>query len=265
MLHTEPARATVLHGVDPATGRPRWSQTVPGSVSTMWTGTALVVLSADRLTARDPATGAARHERPLPRIDGARPVWGELSGGTVLVHYGAFGQGGRVVAYDATTLADRWSRDQPDAPENAVGCVGLPCSKTRTDAVVVDPISGQGRWNLPGSHAVDIVAFGEREALWIEDGEVRMVVDRYTGVPRLYLMDWTGAEPARGGGRYLLTRPAAGGTTELALLWPGAREELVLGAVPGDLTGCKLDVSYVACRAEQRVEVYRFPGGGGPQ
>jgi hypothetical protein len=261
VLHTEPARSTELRGVEPATGRRLWSYRTAGSVFTAWAGApaeVLVVLSADRLVVLSPSTGAVLRERAVPPIDGRTAAGGEVSGDTVLVHYGAFGTGGRVTAYALDTLRERWSHEQPDPAGNPANCSGLTCTKSRKELVVLDPVTGSVRWRAADS---DVLAFGEHRALEVQGANAPVrTVDAVTGRPLADLGGWREYFPIRPGAGYILTRSEGAEGTGFALLSPGRSAVQPLGRIPGRAAQCRAVPGLVACQVSNRVEIWAYRG-----
>jgi len=256
LLHTEPARSTSLHGVDLATGRRMWSASEPGSISTSWTGTAIVVLSARKLAVRSPRDGAVLHEREVPLVDGHGPVWGEAVGDTVLVHYGEFGEGGRVVAYAADTLDQRWQRDEPDPQGSAASCAGVPCARTPTGVLVLDPATGRPVWRADAS--ADLRAFGPGSVLEVRDPSPVRAVDAATGRVLAELGRWRGFFAIRGDEAYVLTQSGANRSTDVGLLRAGRTAVQPLGRIPETTFQCQADREAVACRVVDGVAVFRY-------
>jgi len=258
-LHTEPALSTELRGVELGTGRPLWSVSVPGSVYAAWTGSpasALVVLSADKLTVRSPGTGAALRERAVPRVNGVGATGGEVTGDTVLVHYGAFGEGGRVTAYALDTLDERWQQDQPNPAGGSVNCYGLPCLRTRNDLSVLDPRTGASRWRVAG---VDLMAFGARSALEVRGLHSPLrTVDVVTGEPEVELGGWSGYFSVDGRDAYVLIRPEPDRSTAFALLLPGKDAVQPLGRLPDATAQCQPVPGLVACRVGDGIEIWSY-------
>lgn len=258
-LHTEPALSTELRGVELATGRPLWSVSVPGSVYTSWTGTptsAIVVLSADRLTVRSPVTGAVLRERNVPRVGGVSAAEGEIAGDTVLVRYGAFGEGGRVTAYALDTLDERWQQVQPNPAGSSVNCYGLPCVKTRDDLMVLDPRTGASRWRVAGA---DLMAFGAGSALAVRNmNRPLRTVDLRTGRPEAELAGWRGYFPVDGRDAYVLSRPDQDRSTSFGLLLPGADAVQPLGRMPATTVECQPARDVIACRVGAGIEIWSY-------
>ncbi|BCJ54908.1 hypothetical protein Asp14428_63830 [Actinoplanes sp. NBRC 14428] len=262
VLHTEPALSTSLSGVDLATGHRRWTATVPGSVSVVWTGPArraIAVLSDARLTVRAPDTGAVLREREMPRVGGHGPTWFEDAGTALLVHYGPFGEGGLVAAYASDTLDELWQQELPD-PQGASGtCRGLPCAETRAGAAVLDPRTGATLWRAGPS--ADLVAFDDDTVLELEPaGRPRRVLDRRTGRARIDLRYWTSLASAPGDENVVLATvgPATPGTA-VGLLRPGAAAVQPLGRVAGG-TDFHSGGDLVGCRVPGGVAIYRHLG-----
>ncbi|WP_306211761.1 outer membrane protein assembly factor BamB family protein [Actinoplanes sp. RD1] len=251
-LHTEPALRTELRGVEQATGRQLWSTVLPGSIYSTVSGQSIVVVTASSLRLLDARTGRVVRERAA-----AGPVWVETVGDSVLLHYGAYGAGGRVVAVAADTLEERWTGDLPDFEGSSVTCAGLVCAKGRDDVVVLDPATGTRLWTLPSTEAVDLVAFGRNSVLWTQAGAVRTVVDRRTGAPLTDTRTWPASAATADGEAYLLSRKSPSQGMEFALLRPG-RAVQVLGSRPEFVTGCRVNAGFAVCRDEDRLVVYRY-------
>jgi hypothetical protein len=259
VLHTEPAQSTELRGVELATGRRLWSVSVPGSVYTASAGApapVLVVLSADRLTVRSAETGAVLREREIPRLGGLSAAEGEIAGDTVLVHYGAFGEGGWVTAYALDTLDQRWQQKQPDPAGSSVNCVGLPCAKVGDNVTVLDPRTGAVRWHASD---VDVMAFGAGSALETQ-GETSPLrtVDLGTGRPEAQLDSWQNYFPVYGRDAYVLSRPEPDGSLAFGLLLPDRHAVQPLGRLPGGSAECQAESGTLACRAGDGIEVWSY-------
>ncbi|WP_305782694.1 outer membrane protein assembly factor BamB family protein [Symbioplanes lichenis] len=253
-LHTEPAQRTELRGVEQATGKQLWSTVLPGSVYATVSGQSVVVVTATSLRLLDARTGRVVRERAV-----AGPTWVETVADSVLLHYGAYGTGGRVVAVAAGTLDERWTSDLPDFEGSSVSCAGLVCAKGRDDVAVLDPATGARLWTLPSTEAVDLVAFGRSSVLWSQTGAIRSVVDRRTGKPLADTRSWPASAATPGGEAYLLTRKSPSQGMEFALLRPGRAPQL-LGSRPEFVTSCRVDAGFAVCRDEDRLMVYRYRG-----
>ncbi|MGA5305163.1 hypothetical protein ACPCHT_35015 [Nucisporomicrobium flavum] len=258
-LHTEPARSTAIDGVELGTGRRLWSASVPGSISTAWTGRAIVVLSADRLTVRSPRDGAVLRERAVPRVAGGLPVWGEAVGDVLLVHYGGFGEGGPVVAYAVDTLAPLWQQYQPDPQGSAAACAGLPCVRSLTEVQVVDPRTGRLLWRAEPD--TDLLAFGPGSVLEVR-GQTSPLrsVEQATGRVLADLSGWRGFVAVRGerDEAYVLTRPEPDLSTSVGVLRAGRTAVQPLGRIPLAATQCQADTATVACRVGGGMDVFRY-------
>lgn len=263
ILHTEPARSTSLSGVDMTTGRRVWSAVTPGSVSAQWLGPergSVAVLSADRLTERSASTGAVVREQAVPRIGGRGPAWFEPIGDVLLVHYGEFGEGGRVAAYAQDTLDLLWQRDEPDSQGSAVTCAGLPCAKSRTDLALLDARTGALLWRpAPGD---DLIAFGAGSVLEARSSSRPLrIADGRTGRTVTDLRFWMTYTSSPRADAYLLTRfEAATRSTVTGMLRPGSTAVQPLGRIPETTGECRADTAAVACRAPDGVAVYRHLG-----
>jgi hypothetical protein len=259
-LHTEPALSTELRGVELATGRRLWSFSVPGSVFTAWPdtpGSGLVVLTSEKLILLSPDTGAVLRERPVPPLDGRGPARGDIAGGMVLVNYGAFGAGGRVIAYELSTLAERWRRDQPDPAGNSANCYGLTCAVSRDDLAVLDTRTGAPRWRETGS---DLLSFGPTAALEVRNmTEPLRSVSLDTGAPQADLSGWGEFNPVRGRAAFILRRWEQDGNV-FGLLLPGRTAVQPLGRLPGIVQQCQTAPGLVACQVGDHLEVWGYRG-----
>ncbi|MET8149926.1 PQQ-binding-like beta-propeller repeat protein [Actinoplanes sp. NPDC049668] len=261
-LHTEPALSTELRGVELAGGRQIWSVTVPGSVFTAWPDppvSGLVLLSARKLTLLSPATGAVLRERAVPRVDGRDPVMGEVVEDMVLVHYGAFGEGGPVIAYELNTLDERWRQNRSDPAGNSASCPGLTCVVGHDDLTVLDPRTGTSRWRVAGA---DVFAFGTGSVLQAEAGSMipLRAVSLDTGRTQVELAGWREFSEVRGGGGYLLRHPDKGRSSVFGLLRPGRAAVQPLGRIPGPVLNCTSVPGVVACPTLDHVEVWAYRG-----
>jgi hypothetical protein len=252
-LHTEPAQSTTLRAVDLLTGRSRWSATVPGSITTGWTGSGVVVLSAGRITLRSAATGEVLQEQGLDAGRGSS-VGAEVFGDVLLVSEGSYGEAGKIVAYDAGTLARLWEKDEPDSQGNPVTCSGLPCLLSRTEVTMLDPATGAELWRSDAG--ADLFASGDSMILEAQSTTPKAVVDRRTGRPVLTLTYWSSYAPLPDRSGVLLIA-AERGNQLLGLLPAGATKIQPLGRMPG-VVPCLPDKSYVACRVPTGVEIYRY-------
>ncbi|MFI5931099.1 PQQ-binding-like beta-propeller repeat protein [Actinoplanes sp. NPDC051494] len=255
VLHTEPALSTTLRGVDLRTGRELWTTTVPGSISTSWSGTALVVFSSDRIAVRSPSTGAVLRERRLDS-DTAGQVWAETVGPVVLLHHGAYGEDEQIVAYSLDTLDEIWQQEQPDSEGSSFGCTGMPCLRSRDDLAVLDPGSGAVRWRTDGT--VDLEAFGDAVLQVQAAGDPRAVVDRRTGRTLVDLERWTISTPLPDDRGLLLMRAEAGAGLVLGVLPTGGTQVQLLGRVPGGTVPCRADTDVVVCQGDSGVDLFRY-------
>lgn len=260
-LHTEPALSTELRGVELATGRRLWSFTVPGSVFTTWQnkpGSGLVVLTAQKLILLSPDTGAVLRERPVPLLGGQGPARGEATDGMVLVNYGVFGAGGRVIAYESSTLAERWQRDQPDPAGNSDNCYGLTCAVSRDELTVLDPRTGAPRWRETGS---DLLSFGSGAALEVRNLSVPLrTVSLDTGAPRVELAGWREYYQVNGSDAVILRRSERDRSTAFGLLRPGRAAVQPLGRLAGIVQQCQATPGFLTCQVGDHLEVWAYRG-----
>jgi outer membrane protein assembly factor BamB len=260
-LHTEPALSTELRGVELASGRRLWSFTVPGSVFTAFPetpGSGLVVLTSGRLILLSPDTGAVLRERPVSLLGGRGPARGEVVAGMVLVNYGDFGAGGRVIAYEPSTLAERWQRDQPDPAGNPANCYGLICSVSRDDLTVLDPRTGAPRWRETG---FDLMPFGPGAALEVRNLSTPLrTVSLDTGRTLAELAGWTEYQHSFDGRALILWRPEQGRSNAFGLLPAGGTTVQPLGRLPGIIQQCQPAPGVVACQVGDHLEVWGYRG-----
>ncbi|WP_148308177.1 outer membrane protein assembly factor BamB family protein [Actinoplanes friuliensis] len=260
-LHTEPALSTELRGVELATGRPLWSFKVPGSAFTAWPdepGSAFAVLSAQKLTLISAETGRVVRERTVPRIDGQGPAMGEVVDNMVMVHYGAFGAGGKVVAYALDTLDERWHQDQPDPSGNPAACYGVSCTVTRDNLVVLDVDTGEPKWQASGP---DILSFGPASVLEVRNltTPVRSV-SLGTGQTVADLDGWRDYYQVRGEPAVLLSRPQDTRTTAFGVLRAGRTAVQPLGVLPANVLQCQAAPGTVVCQTFEQLEVWSYRG-----
>ena len=257
-LHTEPALRTELRGVELADGGPVWSRSLPGTVFTTWTGTAVVVLTSDKLMVLAPATGAVLREQPVPLLNGRPAAAGEVVGGTILVHYGDFGTGGPVAAYAVDTLARLWQRDQPDPAGNSADCRGLTCFTSSDGLIVLDPRTGRERWRTTGT---ELQAFGSDAVLEAGyPGRPLRTAELATGQPRTELGWWRFSVPVGGEDPYVLLGRLDGRSTIFGMLH--ARDAAVqpLGRLPETTVQCESLPGLLACRGATAIELWAIPG-----
>lgn len=176
-------------GIDPESGRARWSVPVPGSAVLLGVP-AEVAPSADGRTPAgaaaaprvllvhdgglaqtyDLTTGRAVAAAQLPPAgyDTANP---SIAGGTLLVrHPGPTGP--EISGYDLATLQRRWT--QPAVPDSEVRpCGELACLVGRSGVRAVDPADGTQRWHRPAWRTVE------------QRGGVVLAYEAPTGNPRL--------------------------------------------------------------------------------
>jgi len=174
----------------------------------------------------------------------------------VLVHYGAFGEGGRVNAYALGTLDELWQQDQPNPAGSSVNCYGMPCVRTRDGLTMLDPRTGASRWHVAGA---DLMAFGAGSALEVRNMNRRLrTVDRVTGQVQAELVGWRGYYAVDGRDAYVLSRPEQDRSTAFGLLLPGADAIQPLGRLPGTIVECQPVRDVIACQVGDNIEIWSY-------
>jgi outer membrane protein assembly factor BamB len=259
--HTRPPERTVLRGVDLATGRQRWSTSLPGAIyaspATAQPAT-VVVVSSQRLEVRDADSGAVRRQQPMP-VDPRRvATWSEVVGDLLLVS-STTPTGDMTNAYALDTLRPRWQRTLHSDSGNTRNCTGLPCERRSSTLMVLDPATGAARWESEGW--VDLVAWAGQTLVFEGSGRdsrpVR-VVNAATGAPQVDLSPWQAVAERSGDAPLVLSRTDFTAGTTFGVLRPGQRTVRELGHTDGLVQSCRSDAEVVACRSEQGIEVFVY-------
>lgn len=259
--HTRPPERTVLRGIDLATGRQRWTTSLPGAI---YTGPAtnraeaLLVVTSQQMELRDPDTGAVRRRQPLPPNPGRVTTWTEVMGGLILIST-ATSTVDTVNAYSLDTLQPRWQRSLRADSRNTRTCVGMLCERRASTLVVLDPATGRARWETDGS--VDLTAWAGRTLVFEGTGKEPRpvwVVDAATGAPQVDLSPWQAVADAPDGTPLVLSRTDFTAGTTFGVLRPGQRAVRELGHTDGRVQSCRSDAELVACRSEQGIEVFVY-------
>lgn len=259
--HNRPPERTVLHGVDLVTGRQQWSTSLPGAIyaapATADPAT-LVVVSAQRLDLLDADTGAVRRQRSLPANRDRVTAWSEIVGGLVLIS-STTTTGDKVSAYSLDTLEPRWQRTLDANDGNTRACAGLLCERRRSTLVVLDPSTGDPRWESGGP--TDLQAWGDT-VLQVErsgdDPRPVRVVSRVTGAPLTDLLGWQELADGPTDGPLVLSRPDDVAGTAFGVLRPGQRTVLRIGRSDDRVSSCRADARLVACRIDQSLVLFTY-------
>jgi hypothetical protein len=253
-------------GVDPLTGRTRWSvsvpstavlQDVPGDPSK-----ALLVHDNGVAQLRDLGTGGLLAEARLPPADYG-PGNPGISGGALLLRHPS-GSGYDVTAYDPRTLRQRWSRPASSAYE-VRACGHLACFVDRSGVRAVDPATGDDRWAGPGWYTVEergdlVLAYGAQA------GAAGLIglVDPDTGRITVDLATWR-AVPGQTTDHLLVTRDVPpGARSVVAVAVPGAAGLRLLGDLPAGTGDCRTSQRRLACRSTSgTLLLWGYEAGGG--
>ncbi|MBW6436203.1 hypothetical protein KZ829_20905 [Actinoplanes hulinensis] len=145
-----------LHGLDPRTGKPRWTMSPPPSpggwvlqTGYFYTGFPGLIYTSwpdGRLEARETHTGriTASTRTSLP-VD--RDTMLRVAGGLLIVTHGA-----DTVAYDDTTLAERWRGGPLVSPDGyLLDCRPVICAVRWENGLAgIDPATGREVWRQDG-------------------------------------------------------------------------------------------------------------------
>ncbi|MGN9811687.1 outer membrane protein assembly factor BamB family protein [Micromonospora sp. BQ11] len=223
----EPGRRVegVVHGVDPATGRTRWTAPVPSTavVSVLPGPPARVLLVHDSGLARvhDVGSGAVRGQGRLPPTDYA-PDNPQVVGDRLVLRHPT--SAGRVLAgYDLPGFVLRWQRPVGVGEVTARACAGLLCLHQGSVRRAVRPDTGAEVWTWP-------------------DGG-----------------DWRAVPAGRGAAEpVVLLRPAADGVRRLVAV-VRADGPRVIGVLPADARDCRQAAGRLVCRSAERATVWNLP------
>jgi outer membrane protein assembly factor BamB len=256
--HTEPPLRTEIRGVDLSTGATLWSTSLAGSVNVFevpGTAPAVLILSSARIERRDGVTGAVARLATPADFGGARPVGGNLVGGTLIVFYGASGE--REVAYDPETLRRLWDRSVPEVLLDPPSCSDVLCAGGRAALDVLDPVTGRPLWRAPAD--VDL----SRRAGYVAEvdsrsGMLRRLVDPMTGSTRVDLTTWWSEPIGPADQRPVLRRLDHSRDTVFGVV--DSRRDAVqpLGVISGVVSDCTADRGYVVCRGDGGLRIWAY-------
>ncbi|MEW2382182.1 PQQ-binding-like beta-propeller repeat protein [Micromonospora sp. NPDC047707] len=225
----EPGRRVegAVRGVDPATGRTRWTVPVPSTavVTVLPETPARVLLVHDSGLARvhDARGGAALGEGRLPPADYAPDNPQVVGGRLVLRHPTAAGP--VLTGFDLPAFTARWQRPLPGGELTVRRCAGLLCLHLGPTRWALRPDTGAPAWT------------------WPDGGAWRAVPGRRPAEPLVLL------RPAADRERLLVGVVGPDGPRVRGVLPPGTRE-------------CRAAVTRLVCRVDGRVTVWRLDGRG---
>ncbi len=275
----QPPERSLVHGIDLADGRRRWSAqwrgaifAAPGAASPA----SVVVVSAQpaagtpptapvvtqRLELLDADTGRLHRRRAADVVDTrraeGRPVNAQVVDG-LLVLDRADGTGSVRTAFGLGDLQQRWRLPYRDVEGRSRFCAGRPCTETPYGLWVLDPVTGAVRWKAPpsteltarGGHAVQL------DTATPTPTPLR-TVNMDNGALRTDLTAWpitvTGAPETP----LVLAAPDDRGGTAFALLPSHGRYVRPLGHAGALLADCHADARVVACRSPSGVEIFEY-------
>ncbi len=257
-----------VDGVDPATGKSRWSVPVTSTAVLLGVpgpsdaGGRLLLVHDDRTMAlHDLDTGdrLAAASVPAADYDPANPA---VAGGRVLLRYPT-DRGGEVTAYDAETLKQVWTIPASGA-HKIKECGALACLVGTRGVRAVDPATGDLVWDRPEWRDIDLrgamyVAFGGEE-----DTDPVAVADPDTGATRVDLTGWRPVNGLSGADHLLLTRTQPGAArTMVAVARPDEPRPRVLADLPEGTGDCQSAPGRLVCRSMQGelvIWAYRLKG-----
>ncbi len=275
----QPPDRSLLHGIDLADGRTRWSAQWRGAIFAA-PGPAspggVVVVSAQRAAGTPPTapvvtqrlelldadTGKLHRRRAVEAVDTRRvegnPVNAQLADGLVVLDR-ADGTGSVRTAYGLTDLQQRWRLPYRDVEGRSRFCAGRPCVETPFGLWVLDPVTGAVRWKAPAS--TDLTARGGH-AVQLDTATPTATplrtVDLDTGAPRTDLTAWPITVAGEPETPLVLAAPDDRGGTAFALLPSGGRYVRPLGHARTLLADCHADARVVACRGTSGVEIFEY-------
>ena len=275
----QPPDRSLLHGIDLADGRRRWSAqwrgsifAAPGSASPA----GVVVVSAQRaagvpptapavtqrLELLDADTGRLYRRRAVDTVDTRRvegnPVNAQVVGG-LLVLDRADGTGSVRTAFGISDLQQRWRLPYRDVEGASRFCAGRPCMETPYGLWVLDPVTGAVRWKAAAS--TDLIARGGHAVQFdtaTPTPTLLRTVDIDTGAPRTDLTAWPLTVVGAPETPLVLAAPDDRGGTAFALLPPHGRNVRPLGHARALLAECRADARVVACRSADGVEIFEY-------
>jgi hypothetical protein len=252
-----------VDGVDPVTGRTRWTIPVPSTavllgVPAVAGAPPRIVLVHDSGTARvhDLTSGRPLADVELPPADYAPDNPAFFDGVLILRH--PTPSGSVVSAYDPATLRPRWSRPA-GSTYRLQPCGRLACLIGRSGVRAIAPADGSERWDRPGWRSVEqnggvSLAYASQA----DDIDLVGVIDPGSGEVTVPLPRWrpvpvSGTGIANDGGnlrRVLVARASTEpGLTTVAVADPGTDRFRVLGELPVGVADCRTLVSRLVCRS----------------
>lgn len=256
-------------GLDPHTGRARWTLSVsstavllglpgiPATGSTTSAGSGAsapaprVLLVHDNGLAglHDLATGRRVAAAQLPPADYGPGNPGLIGGMLMLRH--PSDSGPEIAAYDPATLQRRWTASAAAAYDMRA-CGGLVCLIGRFGVRAVDPADGAQRWYRPGWRGVEqrggvLLAYGALTG----DADLMGTVDAGTGRMTIALRQWRPVPGAGGGDHVLVTSSGTGAPrTMVGVADPGTGRLRPLGDLPEGTGDCRAVPDRLICRSQ---------------
>lgn len=267
--YTEPPIGLVLHAVDLATGRFRWTSPRLATAATVPAAddepTVLLTRPAEGagVEVRDPVTGAVRHRLDWPD---EKLVFAVRMGDVVAVSHSGPDPG--VTGYSADLSQRRWRRSLPGVAHPFVAVCGrVLCHQDPTGGTVAfDPATGETRWRLP--EPVQLTSVGSWAVEVNDDQRLSRVIDPLTGRTVGVLDGWQlvdvahpsapdriPADPAQ----LVLRTNHTAQQTEVGLLDLARPAVRPLGVLPHALRGCTAAGRFMACRtADGQLRGWRY-------
>ena len=255
-----------ITGLDPITGRTRWTVPIPSTAVMLGVpgnaavppngGTAasepqprmLLVHDSGLAELHDLDTGRRLASVRLPAAD-YEPANPGMTGGMLLIrHPGRAGP--EVTEYDPATLQQKWNSSAGYAYEIRA-CGDLACLIGRGGVRALDPADGTPRWSRPGWRSIEqrgrvMLAYGSLTG----DADLVGVVDAATGRVEETLRHWRPVPGPGGGDHVLVTRTAeAGASTMVAVADTGSDRPRPLGELPAGTGDCRAVPDRLVCRS----------------
>jgi hypothetical protein len=239
-------------GIDVRTGRQLWSVPVPATAALQPLPGArarmLLIHEGGRMQTHDLSDGQVLATAQLPPANYA-PDNPAVIGDTVLLRHPQRG-GWALSAYDAGSLARRWSRAEPNVADTVRACGSLICVSARSGVRGLDPADGSSRWAQSGWRTVEprganLLVYGAAAGT----AELIGLATAQTGALRLDLRRWR-AVPGPADADVLLTRAAdADGGTVIAMVDPAGGAIRILGTLTTGTGDCRAGKGLVVCRS----------------
>jgi hypothetical protein len=202
-------------------------------------------------------TGRVLRERrltgtPAREFGYADPIVDDL----VLLRHGTPGVDGTLIAYSRRTLAPVWQRDEPVEDGSPYYCSDVLCELAGNRVTVLDPATGQPRWDAGGN--VTLTGRGP-DVIETTNGldKPLRVRDRATGAIHADLRRWTWYSWGLTDGPLVLGHPAEVGTV-FGALRPGTGAVQPLGHSPNPVGECHSDDRYIACRTSDGITTWSY-------